>query len=159
MYLRAKFIVKFYGFTQFFILLYSASSSVQLTGEHVCGSTGNVTYCCKNYEERNNMCVECRSGLWGDNCSLTCPKNHYGPRCKFECECDKSEYCHRVCGCVSNLTKAFDDTQKIDNVISMHDIKYTDITQTFLMEVCLSSTIKSIESTVNDVGKSTGSIT
>ncbi|XP_062590247.1 uncharacterized protein LOC134251842 [Saccostrea cucullata] len=156
MYLCAKFIiiVKFYGFTQFFILLYSVSSSIELTGKHVCGSKENETYCCKNYEERNNMCVECRSGFFGDNCSLTCPKNHYGPRCKFECNCDKSEYCHRVCGCVSNLTKAFEEKQKINNVTSKHGTKDTDITQSFLMESCLSSTKKSIESTVNNVGKS-----
>lgn len=43
---------------------------------------------------------ECSPGLFGLNCTQTCPENYYGRLCKNECKCDKTQICHRVCGCV-----------------------------------------------------------
>ncbi|XP_062608368.1 uncharacterized protein LOC134270195 [Saccostrea cucullata] len=157
MYLRSKLIIKCYALKLFFISLCSTSSSIALTGDHVCLSKENETFCCTDYEERNNLCVECRPGFRGDNCSLRCPENYYGQQCKMQCKCKVSEYCHYVCGCVSTLTEAFNDTQMIDNVTNMEqNVNITDITQTLSVESCLSSTKKSIETTVNNVGKTTG---
>ncbi|XP_062577796.1 uncharacterized protein LOC134239636 [Saccostrea cucullata] len=128
----------------FFIFLCSTSSVVTLTGDKVC-HRGNETSCCKDYEERNNICVECRPGFRGFDCNLTCPENHYGPRCNMPCNCNNiSEYCHPVCGCISNLTKPL----MIDNVTNTeHYVNITDLEQTISVESCLSSINKSMETT------------
>ncbi|XP_062603517.1 uncharacterized protein LOC134265298 [Saccostrea cucullata] len=102
------------------------------------------------------MCVECRPGFRGFDCNLTCPLNHYGPGCRTQCNCNNvSEYCHHICGCISNRTKPL----VIDNVTNMeHYDNITDIEQTLSMELCLSSIKNSIETKINNVGKNTGSI-
>ncbi|XP_056004433.1 scavenger receptor class F member 1-like [Ostrea edulis] len=78
-------------------------SGQNLTGENICGNKTFVT-CCNDYEQVGNICVECKPGYAGRNCSLPCLPNYYGSRCRHTCDCSSSEYCDREQGCLCKET-------------------------------------------------------
>ncbi|XP_052714487.1 uncharacterized protein LOC128187878 [Crassostrea angulata] len=96
----------------FCLLMYVAVSPTStLKGGNICqrnvttdrGELETKKICCKDYEEKNDKCVECY-GSWGWNCSGTCPENYYGRKCREECTCDnETQICHPVCGCLKRL--------------------------------------------------------
>ncbi|XP_062577019.1 platelet endothelial aggregation receptor 1-like isoform X2 [Saccostrea cucullata] len=83
----------------------STVSCQNLTGDNICFK-GNARICCSDYKAIGNICVECDPGLWGPNCSSTCPADHYGRRCQDKCHCSSFQYCDRESGCLCNRTSA-----------------------------------------------------
>uniref|UniRef100_A0A8W8KGR3 Multiple epidermal growth factor-like domains 10 n=1 Tax=Magallana gigas TaxID=29159 RepID=A0A8W8KGR3_MAGGI len=50
------------------------------------------------------MCLECKSGYNGENCSLTCESGYFGRQCNERCRCSQDEYCDPARGCLCNST-------------------------------------------------------
>ncbi|XP_078338932.1 uncharacterized protein LOC111136355 [Crassostrea virginica] len=132
-----------------FILLFLftlVSTCNSLAGDNVCrrgyqnesGKLVVIKYCCKGFQEKNNMCVEveCDPGFRGDYCNKTCPDGYYGEKCLPKCECNDSQFCHHVCGCLqrSNTT---------DNITTNN----TEVVSSYSVETCFSSTDTSTDST------------
>ncbi|XP_052712919.1 uncharacterized protein LOC128186960 [Crassostrea angulata] len=94
------------------VMFVVVSPTYTLEGENICsqnvttGSRGEletIKLCCKDFEEKNNKCVECSPGFWGWNCTNKCPKYHYGRKCLTKCSCNETQFCHHVCGCLQRL--------------------------------------------------------
>nr|XP_022342871.1 multiple epidermal growth factor-like domains protein 10 [Crassostrea virginica] len=130
-----------------FILLFLftlVSTCNSLAGDNVCsrgyqnesGEFVKDVFCCKDYQEKNSMCVECDPGFRGYNCNQTCPDGYYGGKCLPKCKCNGSQFCHHVCGCLqrSNTT---------DNITT----NSTEVVFSYSVETCFSSTDTSTDST------------
>ena len=80
--------------------------------------------------------IECDPGFRGENCSKTCPDEYYGKKCNNKCNCNDTQFCHHVCGCLpsSNTT---------DNITTNN----TDVVSSYSVETCYSSTDTSTDST------------
>ncbi|XP_061188737.1 multiple epidermal growth factor-like domains protein 10 [Saccostrea echinata] len=98
-----------------------------------------------------NGFFKCRPGFRGYNCSLICPENYYGRRCQRKCQCHNSEYCHHVCGCVSNLLESFGNATMVHNVTE-NEIDTSVTNQTLFTEQCLSSAEKTTKIVVTTAG-------
>ena len=44
--------------------------------------------------------LACSPGFFGQNCSVACLGNSYGPQCKLTCNCNNSQTCDSKVGCV-----------------------------------------------------------
>lgn len=44
--------------------------------------------------------IECPKGTYGLNCSRRCPTNMYGNLCAKICNCNGSQVCNHVDGCI-----------------------------------------------------------
>nr|XP_022342875.1 protein draper-like [Crassostrea virginica] len=132
-----------------FLLLFLftlVSTCNSLAGDNVCsrgyqnesGKLVVIKYCCKGFQEKNNMCVEveCDPGFRGDYCNKTCPDGYYGEKCLPKCKCNRSQFCHHVCGCLqwSNTT---------DNITTNN----TEVVSLYSVETCFSSPDTSTDST------------
>ena len=90
----------------------------------------------QNVTSWNLIEVECDPGFRGDYCNKTCPDGYYGEKCLPKCECNGSQFCHHVCGCLqrSNTT---------DNITTNN----TEVVSSYSVETCFSSTDTSTDST------------
>ncbi|XP_076090196.1 uncharacterized protein LOC143062371 [Mytilus galloprovincialis] len=99
-----------------FVVAYIADESVCLNGLNVCINNGRE-YCCSGYGELNNVCIECKIGFTsidGQSC-MACEKDRFGKRCLSRCNCDSSQRCDNVAGCVPEVG-TFNTTAGNDNV-------------------------------------------
>nr|XP_022299477.1 uncharacterized protein LOC111108152 [Crassostrea virginica] len=78
-------------------------------------------YCCPNYHQKGNVCVECEPGFSGKNCSLACVKNYYGLLCEQECDCPPDKYCDNVRGCLCNTT-SINCTEKVKTTLEVTSV-------------------------------------
>ncbi|XP_061188740.1 uncharacterized protein LOC133196908 [Saccostrea echinata] len=71
----------------------------------------------------------------------------------MECKCNNYEYCHHVCGCVSNLSESFGNATMFHNVTKIErDISINETKQILFMGQCLSSTENTINLAVSTTG-------
>lgn len=62
---------------------------------------------------------ECRPGFFGMNCLQTCAENYFGNLCENKCDCNETQICHDVCGCIRNSSMT-DDSSTSENVTSSY---------------------------------------
>nr|XP_022291126.1 multiple epidermal growth factor-like domains protein 10 [Crassostrea virginica] len=79
------------------ILLYSVHIICSDDGKHC---EGRKDGCCEGYMFNDTLgeCTECKTGYFGENCSMPCPPGYYGQGCKLSCNCLTDE-CDLVLGC------------------------------------------------------------
>ncbi|XP_078341694.1 uncharacterized protein LOC144627777 [Crassostrea virginica] len=114
--------IKLYLFCFFPFLEFSVLPCQILTGDNICSEINSTTmFCCKDYHQVGNVCVECDPGFYGDNCSLTCPTNYYGLRCSNKCHCSSEKYCDHVRGCLCKQS-SFNCTDEGDTEHAISDL-------------------------------------
>lgn len=62
---------------------------------------------------------ECKPGFLGQDCLQTCGENYYGNLCKNKCDCNETQICHHVCGCLRISSKT-NDSSIAKNVTSSY---------------------------------------
>ena len=80
--------------------------------------------------------IECDPGFRGDNCSKKCPYGYYGKNCLNKCNCNDTQICHHVCGCLQTSITT-------DNITT----KNTEVVSSYSVETCFSSIDTSFDST------------
>jgi len=71
--------------------------------------------CCFGHVLKNDRCVPCPLGFYGNNCLRTCIDGRYGHMCDYVCKCDeRTEYCDKRLGCtkMNNSNSFWDDEEK-----------------------------------------------
>ncbi|VDI03992.1 Hypothetical predicted protein, partial [Mytilus galloprovincialis] len=95
------------------VFLMSSVENVISLPEGVCGEykrlkrinanrSVTVTFCCNYYHKRDGVCVACPIGYVskGENCT-PCMDEQYGKKCAETCDCDETERCNHVRGCIA----------------------------------------------------------
>lgn len=62
---------------------------------------------------------ECKPGFLGIDCLQTCGENYYGNLCKIKCDCNTTQICHHVCGCL-RISSMTNDSSTAENVTSSY---------------------------------------
>lgn len=62
---------------------------------------------------------ECKPGFLGQDCLQTCGENYYGNLCKNKCDCNETQICHHVCGCL-RISSMTNDSSIAKNVTSSY---------------------------------------
>lgn len=83
---------------------------------NVCRSrNNNKLECCFGYLLKNDKCVPCPLGFYGNDCKKECMDGYYGNLCDYVCKCDeRTEYCDKRLGCtkMNNSNSFWDDEEK-----------------------------------------------
>lgn len=93
---------------------------------NVCRSRWKISrsklVCCFGHVLKNDKCVPCPLGFYGNNCLRTCIDGHYGYMCGYECKCDeRTEYCDKRLGCTTKKKKKMVNDNNNNNSFSFWD--------------------------------------
>ncbi|XP_062570355.1 uncharacterized protein LOC134232420 [Saccostrea cucullata] len=112
------------------LLLYVACITV--IGYNVLAICLNVIgqNCCfgHSWDEKNQTCIQCKPGFYGEKCEEKCRFPNFGLECQGECLCT-AEFCNATVGCIipnspptmTNVFKAFEQSTYATQITTEDD--------------------------------------
>ncbi|XP_065941227.1 uncharacterized protein [Magallana gigas] len=105
-------------------------------------SKTNETSCCADYyrDSETKSCLPC-VGSFGHDCSTPCQYGYFGHGCRRECDCNYSQTCDPMIGCI--VTSG--EISNLTDCLYMEKV-YNILTRAYGINICYnSSTTKTIE--------------